>query len=150
MRRILPTTLYVLRFTFYVSRVLLCILCLAACDVPAPPPELPTATPGSQNPESLSARSQQTQLPPTPERGFTPPAAPSGHIYFARASGLWRVSPDGSGEAKLSDLPPSSPPQPSPDSSLVAFTSGNGLYVVPSSGGPPRKLVEANLPENQR
>src|SRR5207249_2058299 len=29
-------------------------------------------------------------------------------------------------------------------------TSGNGLYVVPSSGGSQRKLAEGALPENQR
>jgi Tol biopolymer transport system component len=140
MRRFLPVALL----------FALCIVLLVGCDVPSPPPELPTATPGSQNPESLASNPRSTQVPLTPERGFTPLAAPPGHIYFVRASGSWSVSPDGSGESRLSDLPPSNPPVPSPDGSLVAFTSGNGLYVIPSSGGAPSKLAEAALPENQR
>src|SRR4051812_22480091 len=111
------------RLFLIASLLALCIGFLAACDVPGPPPELPTATPGSANPESLSAVPQRTQAPPTAERGFTPLAAPPGRIYFVRASGLWSVSPDGSGLAKLSELPPSNPPCLSPDGSRVAFTS---------------------------
>jgi hypothetical protein len=146
------------RFLLIASLFALCILFVAGCDVPSPPPELPTATPGSSNPESVSAAPQLTRVPPTPVRGFTPlPAGPglrpaplSGRIYFVRASGLWSIAPDGSGLVKLTGLPPSNPPCLSPDGSLVAFTSGNALYAIPSAGGSPRKLAEGVLPDNQR
>src|SRR4051794_10111120 len=140
MRRFLPVALL----------LVLSVLFLASCDVPTPPPEVPTATPGSTNPESLSAVPQLTEVPFTPERGFTPVAAPPGHIYFARAGGVSRVSPDGSGETKLSDLAPNNPPQVSPDGNMVAFTSGNAVYVVPSGGGQAMKLAEGALPDNMR
>ncbi len=83
-------------------------------------------------------------------------AAGPGRIYFARSSGLWRISPDGSGEMKLADLPVTSPPVPSPDGTMVAWVSGKGdvqsrdLIFMPSAGGTPVKLVSGLLPNNQR
>jgi len=121
----------------------------SGCDVPEPPPELPTATPGSRNPESDQAR-RVTAVRPTADPGFTPLDAPPGHIYFVRASRLWRIAPDGTGEVKLSDLPISSPPQPSPDGKLIAWVSGPDLYVAPSEGGPTRRLASGNVAERQR
>lgn len=129
-----------------------CVLLVAltsGCDVPKPPPELPTPTRGSGNPESDQAR-HVTAVPPAVDPGFTPLAAPPGHIYFVRASNLWRTAPDGSGETKLSDLPVNSPPQPSPNGKMVAWVSGQDLYVVPSEGGAARKLASGNLAERQR
>src|SRR5438128_8608858 len=130
--------------------LLLVVGFMAGCDVPTPPPELPTATPGSQNPESLNASNGLTPVPPTPERGFTPLAGPPGHIYFVRGSTLWRVEPDGSGAKQLSDLPLNNPPQPSPDGKAIAFTSGKAVYVIASDGGAARKIADGELPENQR
>ncbi|MBF6612820.1 MAG: hypothetical protein IVW55_06785 [Chloroflexi bacterium] len=139
-----------------ISASLFLLVALAGCEVPTPPPELPTATPGSQNPENLLSRLSLTQVAPAPDRGFTPVAAGPGRIYFARSSGLWRIMPDGSGEMKLTDLPVVSPPAPSPDGAMVAWVSGKGdgqsreLYVMPSGGGTPVKVVSGLLPDNQR
>lgn len=138
------------RFALILVSALAVSSMLAACGVPAPPPELPTATPGSLNPESAAVRANLTQVPIAPEKGFTPLAAPAGLIYFVRDSKLWRISPDGTGEVQLSDLPVTNPPQPSPDGSLLAFTSGQSLYVMPSTGGTPRKLVNAALTDGQK
>src|SRR5204862_3118682 len=33
---------------------------------------------------------------------------------------------------------------------MVAFTSGKGLYVIPSDGGEARKIAEGELTEDQR
>jgi Tol biopolymer transport system component len=140
MRRLVPIALL----------FLLCMAFVAGCDVPTPPPELPTATPGSENPESLLARNALTPVQPTPERGFTPLAVPPGHVYFVRGGTLWRISPDGSGLARLSDKPLSNPPQPSPDGSMVAFTSGDGLFVMPSSGGAALEVAQGALADGQR
>ncbi len=143
-------------YTFRMNRrcvpVSLLLLLLAsflyACDVPKPPPEILTPVPGSsQNPESDSAH---TPTRPTPEIGFTPLPVGVGHIYFVRDTGLWRVLPDGSGETKLTDLAPSSPPQPSPDGKLVAFISGRTLYGLSTDGGQLRKLASGNMVDNQR
>lgn len=123
---------------------------LAGCEVPKPPPEIPTATPGSQNPENPAFRGDLTPVRVTLEPGFTPLAVPPGHIYFVRASALWRVAPDGSGEMRLSDLPVTGPPQPSPDGKQIAWLSGQDLYVMPSTGGTPMKLFSGDLAEGQR
>ncbi|MDQ6694493.1 MAG: hypothetical protein M3014_08750 [Chloroflexota bacterium] len=117
--------------------------------MPKPPPELPTPTVGSNNPENDNSR-LGTPVRNLPDPGFTPLATGSGHIYFVRATHLWRIEPDGSGARQLSDLLVSDPPVPSPDGSLVAFTSDHNLYVIPSSGGMPRKLIETDLTERQR
>src|SRR6476646_4108643 len=74
---------------------LLCVALLAGCDVPTPPPELPTPTPGSGNPENPLSQLALTQVVPTPPRDFAPLNAPTGHIYFVRQGNLWRVEPDG-------------------------------------------------------
>jgi Tol biopolymer transport system component len=129
---------------------LLVAVLLASCEVPTPPPELPTATPGSQNPENAASRFGLTPVRITPAPGFTPLAVPPGHIYFVRDSGLWVINPDGSGEKQLSKLPMSSPPQPSPDGTMIAWVSGQDLYVMPTAGGTPRKLVSGNMAEHQR
>lgn len=128
---------------------MLCALVLVGCGVPTPPPELPTATPGSQNPDS-PLYLPLTPVRPEKEQEFAPLDLPRGTIYFVRDSKLWRVSPDGSGEKVLSDLPVSSPPQPSPDGGMVAFTSGKGLYVIPSEGGEARKLATGEMAERQQ
>lgn len=129
---------------------MLCALVLVGCGVPTPPPELPTATPGSQNPDS-PLYLPLTPVRPEKEQEFAPLDLPRGTtIYFVRDSKLWRVSPDGSGEKVLSDLPVSSPPQPSPDGGMVAFTSGKELYVLPSEGGEARKLATGEMAERQR
>src|SRR5438132_14374605 len=97
-------------------RILVCLLCatlFAGCEVPTPPPELPTATPGSQNPESVLSRLALTPIIPTPEKRFAPLNVAPGYIYFVRDSKLWRIGPDGTGEKQLSDLPLTNPPQPS-------------------------------------
>jgi Tol biopolymer transport system component len=123
---------------------------LSGCEVPTPPPELPTPTPGSQNPENPLSQLALTQIVPTPQRVFEPVNAEPGHIYFVRDGQLWRIAPDGSGETRLSDLAITSAPQPSPDGSWVAFASGSDLYLVPSAGGEARKLASGALAENQR
>lgn len=121
---------------------------LYGCDVPKPPPEVPTPIPGSsQNPEGDTAR---TPVRPTVVVGLTPLPTGPGHIYFVRDSGLWRIAPDGSGEMKLSDMLPGSPPQPSPDGKWVAFVSGLDLYVIASDGGETHKLASGDMVERQR
>lgn len=122
---------------------------LTGCEVPKPPPNLPTATAGSQNPESIDA------VPGTPvrieqEREFTPLVVPPGTIYFVRSSGLWAIQPDGSGETQLAKLPVTSLPQPSADGSMVAWLSNNDLYVVEPDGGEPRNLYSGQMADRQR
>ena len=124
-------------------------LFLSGCDVPKPPPELPTATVGSQNPESIDAV-RGTPVRIEPERDFTPLAVPPGTIYFARSSGLWSIEPNGSGEKQLANLPVTSAPVPSPDGTQVAWISDNDLYVVAAGGGEPRKLYSGPLADRQR
>src|SRR5215211_4626850 len=114
------------RFAAY-SVLLLCVVLVAGCEVPTPPPELPTPTPGSQNPENPQSQLALTQVAPTPLRDFEPLNVPSGYIYFVRDVGLWRIAPGGASETMLSDLPVTSVPQPSPDGKRVAFTSGDEL-----------------------
>src|SRR4051794_1352998 len=101
MRRLVPAFLW-----------LLLLMIVVGCDVPTPPPELPTPTPGSENPENLLSRMALTPFALTPVRPFEPLNVAAGHIYFVRDGYPWRVSPDGSGEAKLADLQVSAPPQP--------------------------------------
>lgn len=123
------------------------LLVLAGCDVPAPPPEMPTPTPGSGNPEVAV---YTTQVRATPDRGFTPVATGPGHIYFVRNERLWVVSPNGAGERQLSDLPVTGRPQPSPDSSEVAWIGGNDLYIMALSSGEVRKVFSGPIAEKQR
>ena len=123
---------------------------LAACDVPTPPPELPSPTPGSQNPENLLFTGELTPVRATPAPEFRPLEGPPGHIYFVRAGRLWRVAPDGSGETQLSDLEVTNPPAPSPDGKLVAFTSGREVYIVRSEGGEVRQVASGELALQQR
>ncbi|HEY0070290.1 MAG TPA: hypothetical protein VGE04_10015 [Chloroflexia bacterium] len=130
--------------------MLLFALVLAGCEVPTPPPELPTATPGSSNPESPNFQAGHTPVRIEPNKGYTPIAGAPGSIFFVRSSGVWRISPDGSGERQLASLPVTNPPQPSPDGSLVAFTTADGLYVVASTGGEPRKLAGGTIADRQR
>jgi Tol biopolymer transport system component len=125
-------------------------LILSGCDVPTPPPEIPTPTPGSSVLESDQSRSQLTPVRATPDRGYTPVAGPPGDIYFVRASHLWTISPDGSGERQLSNLPITDTPEPSPDGKSVAWIGGRDLYVMPSAGGDARKLYTGDLTERQR
>ena len=140
MRRFFPALL---------SCVLVALI-LAACDVPTPPPELPTPTPGSSNPENDLSRSQLTPVLPTPERGFTPIATSPGHIYFVRDGHLWTVAPDGAGAHQLSDLPITGKPEPSPDGSMVAWVADKDLYLMPSGGGTAQKLYSGDLTDGQR
>ncbi len=114
--------------------------------MPAPPPELPTPSPGSQNPEEAV---YTTPIRATPIRGFTPVAVGPGHIYFVRDGHLWTVEPDGSGERQMSDLPATDTPQPSPDGQSIAWIGGNNLYVMPISGGEARNLYTGSLAERQ-
>lgn len=139
MRALLSTALFVFALLFVVG-----------CDIPTPPPELPTPTPGSQNPENPLARLALTPVPPTPERQFQPLKAAPGHIYFVRDTGLWRIEPDGTGLTNLSATVPTSPPQPSPDGSMIAFVSGKDLYVIPSGGGSPAKVASGEMVAGQR
>jgi Tol biopolymer transport system component len=118
--------------------------------VPAPPPEIPTPTPGSQNPESEQFTGNLTPVRGELPREFTPLPASPGTIYFVRAASLWRIRPDGSGERRLSDLPVTGPPQVSPDGKSVAFISEHDVYVVPSEGGEPRKVFSGDLAPRQR
>lgn len=125
---------------------MLFMLLLSGCEVPTPPPELPTATPGSSSPDSPLGTPVSIQ----PDRGYTPVAAAPGNIFFVRSSGLWRIGPDGKGETKLAGMAVTNPPQPSPDGNLVAFTTATDLYVVPASGGEPRKLASGVIADHQR
>ncbi|MEO5951820.1 MAG: lipoprotein, partial [Chloroflexia bacterium] len=127
--------------------ILLAIVVLAGCDVPKPPPELPTATPGSNNPEEAT---YATQVRATPDRGFTPVATGPGHIYFVRGERLWTVEPDGSGAKQLSDLPATGKPEVSPDSRSIAWIGGNDLYVMPSRGGEAKKIFSGSIADYQR
>ncbi len=127
--------------------VLFAMLVLVGCDVPKPPPELPTATPGSGNPEVAV---YTTQVRATPDRGFTPVATGPGHIYFVRNERLWTIEPDGSGQKQLSDLPVTGKPQVSPDGGSIVWIGGNDLYVMPNRGGEARKIYSGPLAEKQR
>lgn len=122
-------------------------LLLSGCEVPTPPPELPTATPGSSSPDNPLGTPQARILP---DKGYTPVATAPGHIFFVRSSGLWRINPDGTGETKLSGMTVTNPPQPSPDGRMVAFTTATDVYVVPSSGGEPSKLASGLIADHQR
>src|SRR5690242_5786435 len=139
MRRFLPSLL-----------ACLFLVALVGCDIPTPPPELPTPTPGSQNPENPLSRLALTPVQPTPSLPFEALDAPTGHIYFVRDTHLWKINPDGSGEAQLSDLLVLCPPAPSPDGSKVAFTTSDGLYVVPAAGGTAKKIASGVMSEGQR
>lgn len=123
---------------------------LSGCEVPKPPPELPTATPGSSNPESPNFQAGRTPVRIEANKGYTPVPSAPGNIFFVRSSGLWRISPDGSGEEQLASMPVTNPPQPSPDGSLVAFTSADGVHVIASAGGEPRKLATGHIADRQR
>src|SRR5687768_4328650 len=131
-----------------IALIVSCLL-LVGCDVPTPPPDLPTATPGSQNPESVDAV-PGTPIRIEPEREFTPLVVPPGTIYFVREPGLWAIQPDGSGETQLAKLPVTSIPQPSPDGKMVAWLSNNDLYVVGVDAGEPRKLYSGPVADRQR
>lgn len=135
------------RFTWLLFVSGLLMMLMWGCDVPKPPPELPTATPGSGNPESAHSL---TPVRPEAEPGFTPLAVAPGRIYFVRGLKLWQVAPDGSGEKRLFDVAVTNPPQPSPNGKMVAWVSGQDLYVGPSDGGTARKLVSGNVVERQR
>lgn len=123
---------------------------LSGCEVPKPPPELPTATPGSSNPESPNFEIGKTPVRIEQNKGYTPVPGAPGNIFFVRAAGLWRISPDGSGETRLASLGLTNPPQPSPDGSLVAFTTSDAVYVIASTGGEPRKLAGGSIADRQR
>ena len=140
------------RFLVFSVAAFMSVALLAGCDVPTPPPELPTATPGSQNPDSPLSRLGLTPVLPTPDRQFSALNVGPGHIFFVRAGLLYRVNPDGTGEQKLADLPVTNPPQPSRDGKMVAFTSNKDLYVVSSDGGgaPPRKVASGEIADDQR
>jgi Tol biopolymer transport system component len=138
------------RYSYGLLTLLLFALLLSGCDVPAPPPELPTATAGSSNPESPDFQAGYTPVRIEANKGYTPVPSEPGNIFFVRSSGLWRISPDGSGERQMASVPVNNPPEPSPDGSLVAFTTADAVYVVPSAGGEPRKLASGNIPPDQR
>ena len=124
---------------------------LVACDVPQPPPELPTPTPGSQNPENDLSALALTPVRATPDRGYTPLAGPVGTIYFVRDDRLWAVNPDGSGERQLvPDVEITGTPAPSPDGRLVAWVGGRNLYVMPPAGGTPTAVYTGDLTDRQR
>lgn len=143
MRRLLPA--------FLVLLLLPLLVLLAGCDIPTPPPELPTATAGSSNPENSSYDINKTPVRiDIAQKGYTPVATAPGNIFFVRDTGLWRISPDGSGLAQLSSLTVTSPPQPSPDGQLVAFTTADAIYAIPAAGGVERKLAAGAMIANQR
>jgi Tol biopolymer transport system component len=124
-----------------------CLLLLAGCDVPSPPPEMPTPTPGSTNPEKAT---YTTPVAATPERGFTPLDAPLGHIYFLRDDHLWTIDPEGTNERQLSDVPATGAPVPSFDGKQIAWVGGKNLYVMSASGGAARVLYTGELADYQR
>jgi Tol biopolymer transport system component len=127
--------------------LIVCLFLLAGCDVPTPPPEMPTPTPGSSNPE---AASYTTPEAPTPDRGFTPLNAPPGHIYFLRDAHLWTIDPDGTNERQLSNVPATGAPVPSFDGKQIAWVGGKSLYVMPTGGGTARTLYTGDLADYQR
>jgi Tol biopolymer transport system component len=121
------------------STLLICVTgllaLLAACDVPAPPPELraPTVTPAYIGPKVTP-----TNAPPTP----TVDPNGSGHIWFVRQGMLWVANADGTNAAPRSRRPITGTPAPAPDGRLVAFLSQSQLVVLDTVSGSERVVAD--------
>ena len=79
-------------------------------------------------------------------RLLTDPAISARQIAFEYANDLWTANPDGTNVRRLTSHPGVEyGPHYSPDGSMIAFTGqydGNtDVYVVPSSGGVPKRLT---------
>src|SRR5690242_46830 len=115
-------------------------LMLAACDVPAPPPELGTPTP-------VGGR-HMTPTPPLP----TPTTAPDGGgtIWFVRGGTLWAAGPSGEHPTQRSPRKVDSVPVPAPDGRLVAFISDQQVIVLDMQTGAERTVATGAMAPDQR
>lgn len=87
----------------------------------------------------ILATSQGTQL-------LRQPSIHQGQVVFSYANDLWKASTSGGSAIRLtSDIGYEMTPQFSPDGSMIAFTAeydGNmDVYVIPSSGGEPKRIT---------
>jgi tricorn protease len=87
----------------------------------------------------ILATSQGTQL-------LRQPSIHKGQVVFSYANDLWKASASGGSAIRLtSDIGYEMTPQFSPDGSMIAFTAeydGNmDVYVIPSSGGEPKRIT---------
>jgi Tol biopolymer transport system component len=112
--------------------LLVIVLGLGACDVPAPPPELGTPTPPT------TRRETPTPAPPTPT---TPPDG-GGRIWFVRGGTLWQAGPNGENPIQRSARQVEGRPVPAPDGRQIAF-SGDGQLVVLDTATAREQVVTA-------
>ncbi len=94
----------------------------------------------------LMASTLSVQAAPDSPTLYQQPTLSSTRIVFAYAGDLWNVSRDGGRAVRLTtDVGVEADPCFSPDGSQVAFTGqydGNAdVYVVPVTGGTPRRLT---------
>jgi Tol biopolymer transport system component len=115
-------------------------LLLAACDVPAPPPELGTPTPLGQG--------RVTVTPAQP----TPTTAPDGggQIWFVRGGTLWSAGPNGENPIQRSTQPVSAPPVLAPEGHRVAFSNNQQVVVYDADAGTARVVATGTIALNQR